>query len=349
MKILTQPRVKTHIISGFLGAGKTTLLQQILKHKPQHEVWAVLMNEFGQIGIDQQLIVQDEGYAIKEVLGGCLCCSSQLPMQLALSRLIHEQKPDRLFIETTGLGHPAQLIDQLNEPHWHSTLALQAPITVINGSQLHSTPWLSHDLYADQLKAAQIVVVSHQQLMQPEDQQALLELKQHFLTEVETWILADQGQIALTQIDQPLHPRSRILKPLLQQQQLQQQQRRQNQALATDSNAVDPVIQRLPYHYTEQAQGYEVAGWRFSKRWVFDFYPLLDCLTELEQWRRIKAILRTNQGWISFNFNPDQFNYQSCAENLDNRIEVITSQSREWIAFEAALLNCRIESAIDEP
>lgn len=337
MKILTQSKVKTQIISGFLGAGKTTLLQQILRHKPKQETWAVLMNEFGQIGIDQQLLVQDEGYAIKEVLGGCLCCSSQLPMQLALSRLIHEQQPDRLFIETTGLGHPAQLIDQLNEPHWHSTLALQAPITVINGAQLHETPWLSHALYADQLKAAQIVVVSHQQQMQLQDQQALIALQQHFLTEVDTWILTDQGQIDMAQIDHGLHPRARILKPLLQQQKAQ------------PSSEVAAPIQRLPYHYTEQAQGYEVAGWRFSKRWLFDFYPLLDCLTELQHWRRIKAIFNTNQGWISFNFNPEQFNYQSCAENIDNRIEVITAQSCDWHAFESALLNCRIESEIVEP
>ena len=47
--------VPTHIISGFLGAGKTTLLMHLLGQKPEHEVWAVLMNEFGQIGVDQQL------------------------------------------------------------------------------------------------------------------------------------------------------------------------------------------------------------------------------------------------------------------------------------------------------
>ena len=65
--------VPTHIISGFLGAGKTTLLMHLLGQKPEHEVWAVLMNEFGQIGVDQQLMPQTEGYAVKELLGGCLC------------------------------------------------------------------------------------------------------------------------------------------------------------------------------------------------------------------------------------------------------------------------------------
>lgn len=121
MKLIApQKAVPTHIISGFLGAGKTTLLKQLLSQKPEHEVWAVLMNEFGQIGVDQQLLPQQQGYQVKELLGGCLCCSSQLPMQIALSRLLSETQPDRLFIEPTGLGHPAQLLEQLTEPHWHA-------------------------------------------------------------------------------------------------------------------------------------------------------------------------------------------------------------------------------------
>ncbi len=50
------------------------------------------MNEFGQIGVDQQLLPQEQGYTVKELLGGCLCCSSQLPMHIALARLLSEQK-----------------------------------------------------------------------------------------------------------------------------------------------------------------------------------------------------------------------------------------------------------------
>ncbi len=59
MKLIALKTVPTHIISGFLGAGKTTLLQHLLSQKPKDEVWAVLMNEFGQIGVDQQLLPQD--------------------------------------------------------------------------------------------------------------------------------------------------------------------------------------------------------------------------------------------------------------------------------------------------
>lgn len=73
LKLVTASQaIPVHIISGFLGAGKTTLLKHLLSQKPEHEVWAVLMNEFGQIGVDQQLLPQDQGYAVKELLGGCL-------------------------------------------------------------------------------------------------------------------------------------------------------------------------------------------------------------------------------------------------------------------------------------
>lgn len=330
MKILVQAPVKTHIISGFLGAGKTTVLQHLLQQKPEHETWAVLMNEFGQIGIDQQLLIQQPGYVVKELLGGCLCCSSQLPMQLALSRLIHDLKPDRLFIEPTGLGHPAQLLDQLSEPHWQESLSLAALVTVVDGSRLHDSTWSEQQLYQDQLKAAQIVLVSHADMMNVEDMLGLEQLKSSFLAEVGTWLMVTQGQIQLEQIDVASRPRQRKIVPLLQQQR------------SMTAAELPKVIQQLPYHYTETNQGFSVVGWRFSKRWQFDFYNVLDLLSEQQDWLRIKAIFYTNQGWTSFNFNPQQFNYQSCPEGLDNRIEIILKVQQDWENFEAKLLACRL-------
>lgn len=82
-------------------------------------------------------------------------------MQIALSRLLSEAKPDRLFIEPTGLGHPAQLLEQLTEPHWQAHLSMRALVTVVDGSRLHDSEWSRQNLYADQLKAAQIIAVSH--------------------------------------------------------------------------------------------------------------------------------------------------------------------------------------------
>ena len=98
---LIADRVPTHVITGFLGAGKTTLLKHLLAQKPAGEIWAVLVNEFGQIGLDGALLEADADIAIHEVVGGCLCCTSQLPMQVGLSRLLTKTRPTRLFITAT--------------------------------------------------------------------------------------------------------------------------------------------------------------------------------------------------------------------------------------------------------
>ncbi|WP_139309972.1 CobW family GTP-binding protein [Acinetobacter pittii] len=331
MKLIAQKTVPTHIISGFLGAGKTTLLQHLLSQKPKDEVWAVLMNEFGQIGVDQQLLPQDEGYAVKELLGGCLCCSSQLPMHIALARLLSEQKPDRLFIEPTGLGHPSQLFDQLTEPHWQSSLAMRALITVVDGSRLHDTNWVKQNLYEDQLKAAQIVVVSHTDVMTFEDDQALELLKDEYRPYHQEWIKTENGQLALNKIDVAARLTERSIQPLL---------KLQKQMTETE---VKKEIQQLPYHYVESAQGYIVAGWKLPKRWKFEFYALLDLLCAQQDWLRIKGIFNTDQGWKVFNFNPDQFNYKSGEEGIDNRIEIISGHNHDWLAFETALLACQLE------
>lgn len=333
MKIIARKAVPTHIISGFLGAGKTTLLQHLLTQKPKNEVWAILMNEFGQIGVDQQLITQQSGYAVKELLGGCLCCSSQLPMQIALSRLLSESKPDRLFIEPTGLGHPAQLLEQLTEPHWHSSLDMRALVVVVDGSRLHDKPWVQQHLYTDQLKAAQVVVISHKDSMNDDDQQAYIQLKQEYQTYVQSWIEAENGQVPLLQLDLPLVPVQRKIQPLLRQQMTQQ------------NESETQEIKQLPYHYVETAQGYTVAGWKLPKRWQFKFYDVLDLLCTQQDWIRIKAIFYTDQGWKSFNFNPEQFNYKSTEESIDNRIEVIIQDSvqHDWLLFETQLLACRVD------
>ena len=111
-------KIPTNIITGFLGVGKTTAIQQLLKQKPAHETWGILVNEFGQIGIDGTLLSaftdtltdQTERIVVKEVPGGCLCCVAGLPMKMGLNMLISKAKPDRILIEPTGLGHLQQVI-----------------------------------------------------------------------------------------------------------------------------------------------------------------------------------------------------------------------------------------------
>ena len=96
---------RVNLITGFLGSGKTTTLLHLLAHKPANEKWAILVNEFGEVGIDGALLA-NRGAALKEIPGGCMCCVNGLPLQVGLNMLLKQTKPDRLIIEPTGLGHP---------------------------------------------------------------------------------------------------------------------------------------------------------------------------------------------------------------------------------------------------
>jgi len=78
---------RVNLITGFLGSGKTTLLCHLLAARPAGEKWAVLVNEFGEIGIDGALLA-DRGATLKEIPGGCLCCVNGLPMQVGLNMLL---------------------------------------------------------------------------------------------------------------------------------------------------------------------------------------------------------------------------------------------------------------------
>ncbi len=162
-----------------------------------------------------------------------------------------------------------------------------------------------------------------------------IQLQQEYQAYAQKWLKAEQGHLALTEMDIPYVGTQRKIQPLL---------KLQQNAISTNPQE-SAEIKQLPYHYVETAQGYAVAGWKFPKRWQFDFYPLLDLLCEQQDWLRIKGIFYTNQGWKSFNFNPQQFNYQSTDEGIDNRLEIIYQTERDWEKFEAALLACRVDAA----
>jgi G3E family GTPase len=108
---MTNQLIPVTILTGFLGSGKTTLLNYILK-QPHGQRIAVIENEFGEAGIDNELLVQEQGEQIVEMNNGCICCTVRGDLvrilgELAAKRNAGALKFDRVVIETTGLADPA--------------------------------------------------------------------------------------------------------------------------------------------------------------------------------------------------------------------------------------------------
>ncbi|MDR8522960.1 CobW family GTP-binding protein [Shewanella fidelis] len=158
---MIQKPITTNIITGFLGVGKTSFIKSLLKNKPQGEVWAVLVNEFGEIGLDSGLMGDSqEQVQIKQVAGGCMCCAAGVPMQVAINQLIAKAKPDRLLIEPTGLGHPKEVLKVLTQPHYQQVLTMKACMTLVDARKLDDSRYTEHEIFNQQLQVADVVLAS---------------------------------------------------------------------------------------------------------------------------------------------------------------------------------------------
>merc|ERR1719221_379093 len=96
------------ILTGFLGSGKTTLLNHILE-SPDHGMrFAIIENEFGEVGVDEKVIKETSDEQVIEVMNGCICCTVRGDLAKALKRLAERISDfDGVIIETTGLADPA--------------------------------------------------------------------------------------------------------------------------------------------------------------------------------------------------------------------------------------------------
>jgi G3E family GTPase len=141
------------IISGFLGSGKTTLLNHILTNQ-QGIKTAVLVNEFGEIGIDNELIIKTEEEMI-ELSNGCICCSINGELVEAIEKLINvNKKLDYIIIETTGLADPLPVAMTLLGSNLRDQTRLDSIITLIdaenfNDVALESSIGRSQVIYGD--------------------------------------------------------------------------------------------------------------------------------------------------------------------------------------------------------
>ncbi|MBS8264541.1 GTP-binding protein [Mesobacillus boroniphilus] len=160
-------RAEVYILSGFLGTGKTTLLKQILQHEKDRErTIAVMMNELGSVSIDSDAV--DTDVPLKELLGGCICCTIQDKLESQLQGLLFDHDLDAIYIETTGAAHPVEVLDAVLSPLFADKLAIKGIITTVDGLQWLNRTTLDpqvHQLLLEQVKHADLIIVNKSDLL----------------------------------------------------------------------------------------------------------------------------------------------------------------------------------------
>ena len=160
--------IPVNLITGFLGVGKTTAVRHLLSKHPSDEKWAVLVNEFGEVGVDGALLAE-QGVLVQEVAGGCLCCVAAPAFTTGLNRVIRRHRPDRILIEPSGLGHPAQVLDTLTGPLYQQSLEVQASICLMDARHLASSRHRAHPNFQDQIHLADVLVANKTDLCTRDD------------------------------------------------------------------------------------------------------------------------------------------------------------------------------------
>ncbi|HEY7644613.1 MAG TPA: cobalamin biosynthesis protein CobW, partial [Hyphomicrobiales bacterium] len=185
-------RIPATIITGFLGAGKTTLIRHLLQHSGGRRI-ALVVNEFGDVGVDRSLLADCGDEACKpddiiELANGCICCTVADDFIPTMEKLIaRDPAPDHIVIETSGLALPQPLVRAFNWPEVRARVTVDGVVTVIDARAVadgrfaadenavaaqraaddkldHESPL--HELFEDQLACADLIILNKSDLVE---------------------------------------------------------------------------------------------------------------------------------------------------------------------------------------
>ncbi len=315
--------IPTYVIAGPLGAGKTSLIRQLMAQRPAGERWAVLINEFGQIGLDAALLsTGDDGIALSEVAGGCLCCVNGAPFQVGLGRLLRKARPHRLFIEPSGLGHPLQLLAQLREAPWRGVLAVQPLIMVLDATAL-ACGQLLPDAQREAMSQAGLVVINKADDVTVEKR---VWIKSQ-LSNSNTFFTND-GFFDVSYLEQFRGiADSGVVDSI------------PNTAETRSDLWIDLFRPMIAVH--NQAEAWSI-GWRWHPQRIFDERKVLEWLSTMN-WRRAKGVIRTGDNWQSINAVDNVIPALQRSEwRRDSRLELIFAGAQNEGALTAGLEACLV-------
>ncbi len=336
-----QPPIPVNLISGPLGVGKTTSINHLLALKPDNEKWAILVNEYGLVGLDAAFMHPVSGsntrtgVDIREVAGGCICCSAGIMFEVSLVMLL-QRRPHRLLIEPTGLAALSGILDTLDRPGIRESIDVRSIICLLDPKRFETDMY--RDEMKDQIEAADVLLASRSDLATRSEIQSFTAWASGLFPRKRLVDSIEYGQFGLEVLDlvsgrdgvvqraghthgtdhhhhehgadhhHPAHPvADGGTNPGL------------DTEMAIDSvNSVVKQVHRSPIAST--------VGWVCWNELVFRSDRIsswLRGLANLPNAMRIKAVVRTNDGWLGFNVFDGVEDVRKTGYRRDTRLEVI--------------------------
>ena len=348
--------IPVNIITGVLGVGKTTAIRHLLSQRPPNEKWAIVVNEFGALGIDGAVLDTaagiadadaagtsttgggDGGVVVREVAGGCLCCAVAAPFTVAVTQLLRRAKPDRLLIEPSGMGHPGGLFDALSGEFLRGVLELKATIALVDVAVVSSdqnSEVFASEAFRDQVHCADVVVGTKADLASGASVEAFRAWAATLYPAKAQVAIVERGRLPLATLDVPVgfDPMGACA-PVL------ESKHARNRAAVRFRTETETATERVPKPLGVLKVGapsrvlggddaFETAGFAFHRDDVFCRRRLLLLFESLHAHSgivRCKGVVRVGKEWVAPAFGGEEgVALEPVAYRRDSRVEVIVA------------------------
>jgi G3E family GTPase len=318
-----------HILSGFLGAGKTTALKDLLSRRADRERIAVVVNEFGTLGVDGALLSDCASCVLREVPGGCVCCTAMADLEASLEEVSDLVAPTRFVIEPTGLARPSELVDLLRGPRWANRFDVRPVITILDPQQDVAGAYATSAVFRDQVDTGDILVVNRCDLASEEEILRVEEFAGALVPAKLLVVRASHGVLpdSVWDLERPPAPSGSTL------------------LTASTSHS---------HTHGDFLEGHEGKGLGFAPERVFDADRLLAvlerlCAGTLTRGRvaRAKGLFHTTAGWRLHEIAGGRLSTAETSWRRDSRVDVILKDPKkgdfgDFFEWERALADALI-------
>ena len=319
-------KIPVHVLSGFLGVGKTTAVKDLLARRADRERIAVVVNEFGTLGVDGALLSDCASCILKEVPGGCVCCTAMADLEASLEEVCDIVAPTRFVLEPTGLARPSELVDLLRGPRWAQRFDVRPVITLVDPQQDLPKAYAESALFRDQVDTGDVLVVNRCDLASEEEILRVEEFARALAPPKLLIVRASNARLPDEVWD--LERQTPAAAPAL-----------------LEANASHTHLQR------NSLEGYLGRGIAFAPERIFDADRLLVALEALRSGRvtlgavaRAKGIFHTTAGWRVHEIAGGRLSTAPTSWRRDSRVDVILKSpgERDFFEWERALADALV-------
>lgn len=353
-------KTAVNLITGSLGAGKTTLLKNFIKNKPTQETWAVLVNEFGAIGIDGSILETQNtstsnSIHIKQIPGGCICCTAQNELTAAIEQIIEKINPDRLLIEPTGLGEPDTLVDILQGDFFKKRFDVQSVFAVIDSSYLTVDEIGQYTILQNLFNMADVVVLNKTDLADPSNLKDLYQYA-HSVYPLKQAVIMTQQSVVDNALLSVSSKTTQPAKSIINTQQntldskaisntdsdnIQTSRSIKSNDLFADALDLPGLVKRESQHQISTLS----IGWVFEPSIIFNWKSLQSLFSTFDNQpciKRAKGVFRVGKPWMLFQWVNKQTSRELIAYRRDSRFEILITENNTFDLhqFELDLKKC---------